>query len=97
MDIMNKTYELIDELDNSSLFKNLSLYKEKIMNNKALRELIDKGNNTSDKYLLLSIKQELYKYPEYKEYMKLYNEIMYIVMDINNRYKSLFNERKCSI
>ena len=62
MDIMIKTYELIDTLDNSKLFKELSIYKEQIMNNKELRCLIDKANKETDKYKLLSIKQELYKY-----------------------------------
>ena len=93
---MNKTYELIDALETSELFKELAIYKEKIMNNKILRELIDKANNENDKYKLLSLKQELYKYDEYKEYNRIYNEIMYIVMDINSRFKSLFSERKCS-
>jgi len=97
MDIMNKTYELIDILENSSLFKDLALYKDRIMNNKELRDLIDRGNREEDEYVLLSIKKDLYKYDEYREYMRVYNEIMYIVMDINKRYKDLFNERKCSI
>ena len=96
MDIMNKTYELIDVLDKSDLFKELALSKEKIMNNKVLRDLIDKYNNEEDKYIKLSLKQDIYKYEEYQSYNKCYNEIMYIVMDINSRYKSLFNERKCS-
>ena len=96
MEIINKTYELIDVLETSELFKELAIYKEKIMNNKLLRELIDKANNENDKYKLLSLKQELYKYDEYKEYNRIYNEIMYIVMDINSRFKSLFSERKCS-
>ena len=97
MDIMNKTYELIDVLDKSELFKCLSIYKEKIMNNKELSELIDKANKEKDKYKLLSLKQELYKYVEYTNYNNIYNEILYIVIDINSRFKSLFNnERKCS-
>ena len=96
MDIMNKTYELIDVLDKSDLFKELALSKEKIMNNKVLRDLIDKYNNEEDKYIKLSLKQDLYKYEEYQTYNNCYNEIMYIVMDINSKYKSLFNERMCN-
>ena len=97
MDIMEKTYELIDVLDNSSLIKDLSYYKNKILDNKKLCELIDKGNKEEDKYVLMSIKKELYEYLEYREYMRLYNELSFIVMDINSRFKSLFNERMCSI
>ena len=97
MDIMNKTYELIDVLDNSSLIKDLTFYKNKILNNKKLCELIKKGNNEEDKYVLMSIKKDLYNNFEYSEYMRLYNELNYIVMDINSRYKRLFNDRMCSI
>ena len=97
MDIMNKTYELIDVLDSSSLIKELTYYKNKILNNKELCELIDKGNREDDKYVLMSIKKDLYKYIEYKKYMELYNELNFIIIDINSRYKSLFNDRSCSI
>jgi len=97
MDIMEKTYELIDVLDNSSLIKDLTYYKNKILDNKKLCELIDRGNKEEDKYVLMSIKKELYEYLEYREYMRLYNELWFIVMDINSRFRSLFNERMCSI
>ena len=97
MDIMNKTYELIDVLDNSSLIKDLTFYKNKILNNKELCSLIERGNREEDKYVLMSIKKDLYNNFEYSEYMRLYNELNYIVMDINSRYKSLFNDRMCSL
>ena len=97
MDIMNKTYELIDLLDDSSLMKDLIYYKNKILDNKELCELIEKGNKEDDKYVLMSIRKELYKYLEYRKYMELYNELNFIIMDINSRYKALFNERGCGI
>lgn len=97
MDIMNKTYELIDVLDNSSLIKELTYYKNKILDNKELCSLIDRGNKEDDRYVLMSIKKDLYKYMEYKKYMELYNELFFIVMDINSRFKKLFNERSCGI
>ena len=97
MDIMEKTYELIDVLDSSSLIKDLAYYKNKILSNRELCSLIDKGNKEKDEYVLMSIKRDLYKYLEYREYMRLYNELSFIVMDINSRYKALFNDRMCSI
>ena len=45
----------------------------------------------------MSIKRDLYKYEEYKIYNELYSELKFIVMDINSRYKALFNERMCGI
>ena len=94
-EIMKKTYELIDVLDGSDLIKNLEIYKNKISSNKELSDLINKGNNTSDKYLLLDIKRRLYKDNDYKNYIDRYNELMYIVMNINSRYKNLLGKGSC--
>ena len=88
-DIMNKAFELLDVLDGSDIIKNLTLYKNKILDNKDIQELVNEGNNIDDKYMLMDIKRKLYKYPEYVQYMKYYNELMYIVMDINSRFKKI--------
>ena len=93
---MNKTFELIDVLDNSDIIRNIEICKDKIEENKELKELIQKGNNNlDDKYLLMDIKNKLYKYPEYNDYMHYYNELMYIVMDINSRYKKIIGKGSC--
>lgn len=88
-DIMDKTFKLIDVLDNSDIIKNITIYKDKIINNREIQELISKGNNTCDKYMIMDIKKKLYEYSDYVNYMKYYNELMYIVMDINSRFKSI--------
>lgn len=88
-EIMEKTFQLLDALDNSDVIKNITIYKEKVNNNKKIQELINKGNNIDDKYVLMDIKRELYKYEEYVNYMKYYNELMYIIMDINSRFKNI--------
>lgn len=93
-EIMEKTYELIDVLEESNLIKDLEKYREVIYNNKELRQLIDKGNNISDDYLLLDIKKKLYSDNDYKNYMDKYNELLYIVMDINNRFKDLTRDSR---
>ena len=92
MDIMIKTYELIDVLDSSKLILDLVKYKDIILNDKDLRKLIEEGNNTNDEYLLLDIKRRLYKNSDYKNYMDKYNELMYIVMKINSRYNKLLRK-----
>ena len=94
-EIMKKTYELIDVLESSELIKDLELYKDKISSNKELSELINKGNNTKDEYLLLDIKRRLYKYNDYKNYIDRYDELMYIVMNINSRYNKLLGKGSC--
>ena len=94
-EVMKKTYELIDELDNSDLIKNISICKEKIENNSKIQELLKECRDTDDKYIILDIKNKLYKYEEYKEYMKEYNEIMFLVMNINSRYKKIIKNNSC--
>ena len=96
-DIMIKTYELIDVLDSSNLILDLVKYRDIILNDKDLRKLIDEGNNTNDEYLLLDIKRRLYKNKDYKNYMDRYNELMYIVMKINQRYNKLLGKGSCNI
>ena len=38
---------------------------------------------------------KVYKDKDYEGYMKAYNELMYMVMDINNRYKKLLGNGSC--
>ena len=94
-EIIKKTYEFIDVLEESDLISELGKYKSRIEENQELTELIKKGNNTDDKYLLLDIKRKLYKNADYKGYMDKYNELMYIVMDINQRYNKLLGKGSC--
>ena len=94
-EIMEKTFELIDALENSDLIKELDKYKRRISSNESLSKLIKEGNTTSDKYMLLDIKRRLYKDNDYKNYMDSYNKLMYIVMDINSRYNKLLGKGCC--
>jgi hypothetical protein len=94
-EIMEKTYLLLDELDNSDIIKNIGIYKDRIMKNKEIRDLVDRGNNTIDEYVIRDIKKKLYEYDDYKNYMDNYNQLMYIVMDINNRFRKLISNKGC--
>ena len=93
--IMQKTYELIDVLEDSELMRDISIYKERIEENSDLRELIKRGNSTNDEYILLDIKRRLYKNSDYKGYMDKYNELMYLVMDINYRFNKMLGKGSC--
>lgn len=94
-DIMKKTYELIDVLEDSELVRDIGMYRERIMSDKELSELIQRGNSIDDEYVLLDIKRKLYKNSDYKGYMDKYNELMYLVMDINYRYNKLLGKGRC--
>jgi len=93
--VIEKTKNLIEVLEGSELIKNLDYYKNKVLCNKEIMYLINKYNNSNDEYEKLDIKNKIYKYEEYKLYMKYHNELFYYVLDINNRFKKLTNERRC--
>ncbi len=94
-DVIKRTKELIQVLDGSDLIRNLERYKARIMVKKNLLELIYKYNNSFDDYEKLSLKKEIFKDNDYKEYMKYYNELLYYVLKINHKFKSYIKERSC--
>ena len=91
--IIKKTYELIDTLDNSLLIKELSYYKDKVINDKYILDLINKYNNSNNNEEKITIKKELYNNINYIKYMENYNKLNYIIMDINNRIKKITNTK----
>lgn len=93
--VIDKTKKLIDSFERSDLISNLDYYKNIVINNKELLDLINKYNNSNDNYEKLSLKQKIYKYNEYKEYMKYYNELFYYIMDINKRFREYTKTNNC--
>ena len=93
--VIEKTKELINTFENSDLIKNLDYYKQKVLDNKTLLELIMKYYKTEDDYEKISLKLKINSYEEYKEYMKYYNKLFYYIMDINKRYKEYTEVRGC--
>ena len=57
--IMEKTFELIDMLDDSEIIKELEKYKRQVLENKEIQELLKVGNSTSIEYEQLEIKKKL--------------------------------------
>lgn len=94
-EIMKKTYELIDVLDESELIHELEVYRDKVMNRKEICDLVCQGNGSDDSYLILDIKRRLYQDDDYKSYMERYNELWYLVMEINSRYQKLIGKGCC--
>lgn len=95
--VIEKTKELINALDSSDLISNLDYYKNRVINDKNILELVSKYNNSNDDYERISLKKEIYKNNDYVNYMKYYNELFMYVIKINNMYKKFTNSRGCSI
>ena len=93
-EIIEKTYNLLDTLDNSVLIKNLTYHKNKIINNSDILSLVKKYNFEENIDKKISIKKELYKYKDYKEYQKYYNELSLIILKINQKYAEYTNTKE---
>lgn len=93
--VITKTKELIEVIEASDLIKNLDYYKNKVIINKDIMDMIYKYNNSDDDYIKMDIKRNIYKYEDYSMYMKYYNELFYYVLKINNMYRSFTSESGC--
>lgn len=91
--IIEKTYELIDEFEKSSLIKELTLSKENILKDNNLLEKI-KYLNTLDDYSKSIEKAKLYENKDYNIYMKCVSEINYLVFSFNNKLKKHLEKEK---
>lgn len=93
--VIEKTKILIGVFEDSDLIKNLKYYKDLVIDNKELLDMIKKYNSSIDDYEKISLKKKINSYKEYTEYMKYYNELFYYIMDINKRFKMYTDVRGC--
>ena len=93
-EIIEKTYKLLDTLDNSEVIKKLTYNKEKIAHNDKILSLVKKINKETNLEEKIKLKKELYSIDNYKNYIDAYNELFYIVLKINNKYKEYTNTKE---
>ena len=92
--IIEYTYKLLDTLDNSNLIKQLTKYKNKLLNNKDILDKINQVKKEKDNNKKIALKKELYQNNDYKMYMKYYQELSLIVLKINKKYNEYTNTRE---
>ena len=93
-EIIDATYNFLDSLDDSDIIKNITKYKNKLLNNKDLLSKINKIQNEKDDNKLIIGRKEIYNNNDYKMYMKYYNELSLLIMMINNKYKEFTSTSK---
>ena len=93
--IIKKTYELIDALEDSNLIKRFDISKYNVYSNNKLMDLINKAKCSYNEEEIRKLRQILLKNKDYNTYMKCYNELNLIVLKINQRYNSYFENRSC--
>jgi len=94
-EIINATYKLLDTLDNSEVIKKITQYKKVLEQDKDVLSLVKKINNELDNSKKIELRKQLYNNDNYKNYMKYYNELYYIILKINQKYKQYTNTKEC--
>ncbi len=96
-EVIEKTYKLIDTLESSSLIKNLTKYKNRLLKDQEVLKKIEKTKKETNTEKLISLRKELYQNNDYKMYMKYYQELNFIVLKINKKYAeyTTTKEHKC--
>ncbi len=94
-EIIEKTYQLLDALDNSEVIKKLTYYKQKLEQDEEVLSLVKKINNEMDSNKKIELRKQLYNNNDYKNYMDSYNELNYIVLKINNQFSKYTNTKTC--
>jgi len=93
--IIEKTYNLLDVLDNSELIKKLTSSKEKLQKDDKVLSLIKEINKELNNKIKIELRKELYKNKNYKDYMDSYNELYNKLLKINNKFKEYTNTKGC--
>ena len=85
------TYKFLDALDDSSVIKNLTKYKNKLMKNKQLLLEINDTQKETNNNILITKRKKIYANNDYQMYMKYYNELSLLILKINKQYKKYTN------
>lgn len=95
LDIMD---ELIKELDNSPLIKEINILKKEIYEDKELSNLLETFKNISEyDNNYIEVKTKIIENEKVKRFRVLEHELNYLIKNINKRLKSLTNEKRCLI
>lgn len=96
--MINKTYEILDDIDNSSFKKRLYEIKEAINKDNEAKKLIKEFNNAKELYEKFHLEEEFLKAKEkllknelIKEYINIQNSINLLALKINNRIKKIID------
>ena len=95
-EIINATYHFLDTIDSSSLIKNLTKYKQKLLKDKETLALIEDIKNEKDPAKLITKRKLIYGNNNYKMYMKYYSELSLIILKINHKYAEYTNTKEGS-
>ena len=73
----------------------ITQYKKILEQDEEVLSLVKKINNEKNIELKIKLRKKLYSNNNYKNYMDSYNELNYIVLKINNKFKEYTNTKEC--
>ena len=86
---------LIKEIDNTQEVRRFKELTDIIKSNKEYMKLIDKLNSSNDNEEIISLRKELFKIPEIKEYISLEGDIRLFARKVSNEISSIVNKHTC--
>ena len=87
-EIIMATYNFLDTLDKSDIIKEITKYKNSLLDNKELLTKIKQVQNEKDDRKKIIGRKVIYDNDDYKMYMHYYSELSFLIMHINNKYKA---------
>lgn len=97
-EINNKTNEIITIFKNSNYIKEMQELKQNLINNKKIKNLLDEYiTNLKNPYSneCIKIKQELLGNSEFKKYKDMEEHLIFLLLKINQKLKSITLEKSC--
>ncbi len=86
---------LIKEIDNTFEVKRFKELSKIIKSNKEYMNLLDKLNSSTNIDDVISIRKELFKYDDIKEYINLEKEIRLFSRKLSNELSSIVEKHTC--
>ena len=100
--MMDKIYDIIDNINNLDITKKLEVIKEEIRNDEVAKKLIKKFNNAKELYEkynykedFIIAKKELMSNELIKAYIEIQNEFKLLGIYINNNIDKLLDNKMC--
>lgn len=95
--LMDKLEELFDVLDNCEEIKEMISLKQEIYTDEALKHMLDNYKKEINNYdpKIVSLKKDIVEHPLVVRYRALENELYFTVLEMNQKYESLFDKKRC--
>ncbi len=99
MELIDKVYEIVDILKNSSKTEKFLKLKKELEEDKELKELLLKVKATDHIYSkeFTELKRQIITNEKVKNYKKIESELYFLSLAINKKFKNINNKKSCGL